>query len=372
MPILVVSKDSSMYQRNVLIDALRKCFNRDRISMYYHGDFDDTFTDKLISLSEYDIAKKAKRRMAFLISESFQNIVRHGNSSLTGTADNLFGIRGIGAYLHIFSSNLVDENTKNFLGDKLSEINVLDKDQIKAYYKQALEESSFSDKGGAGLGLIEMARKSLNPIQTSFVPMGNGVYSYNMQVDLLVEDVPEEEISDDLLNIEENTALHELIIKENIVFLLKGNFSDDLVSPMLSVLEQNTNAKNDSVGFLIYHSAVELMQNITRHARLVNEKKEGIFFLTSTEKGYYLCTGNHIEGNGEAVMAHIDRLNTMDKAALNELYRSQLKASLKDESDHAGVGLIDIRRITMSPLEAKVGTDANGNYLVVGIEIPVA
>ena len=55
-----------------LIYLLRKCFEKDRICIYYHGDFDDIFTDKLITLAKYDVTKKARKRMAFLMSESFQ------------------------------------------------------------------------------------------------------------------------------------------------------------------------------------------------------------------------------------------------------------------------------------------------------------
>src|ERR1043166_1903135 len=106
-----------------LIALLRKCFSDDRISMFYRGTFDDSFTDKLISLAEYDVDKKAKKRIAFLISESFQNIVRHGNEELKSDTSSLFGIRAIDPFLHIFSSNVVDAKDHAFLEEKLAAIN---------------------------------------------------------------------------------------------------------------------------------------------------------------------------------------------------------------------------------------------------------
>ena len=45
-----------------LIDLLRKCFSQDKISMNYHGVFDDVFTEQLISLVESDFEKKAKKK----------------------------------------------------------------------------------------------------------------------------------------------------------------------------------------------------------------------------------------------------------------------------------------------------------------------
>ena len=114
-----------------LISLLRKYFADDRVCMYYHGSFDDKFTDKLITLAEYDVTKKAKRRMAFLMSESFQNIVRHTDETSGKPNNSLFGIRGIDPYLHIFSSNLVNKDEKAFLEKNLKYLNKLDKKQIK-------------------------------------------------------------------------------------------------------------------------------------------------------------------------------------------------------------------------------------------------
>ncbi len=98
-----------------LIGLLRKCFVEDRICMFYRGNFDDTFTDKLISLADYEVEKKAKKRISFLISESFQNIIRHGIDQLSDRNGNLFGIRAVSPFLDIFSSNLISDITGKVL-----------------------------------------------------------------------------------------------------------------------------------------------------------------------------------------------------------------------------------------------------------------
>jgi hypothetical protein len=40
---------------------LRKCFDADKICIFYRGNFDDIFTDKLVSLADLDVDKKAKK-----------------------------------------------------------------------------------------------------------------------------------------------------------------------------------------------------------------------------------------------------------------------------------------------------------------------
>ncbi|HIA36863.1 MAG TPA: hypothetical protein EYN89_09100 [Flavobacteriales bacterium] len=353
-----------------VISLLRKYFENDRISMYYHGEFDDTFTDKLISLAEYDVTKKAQRRMSFLMAESFQNIVRHGDETLDSKITSLFGIRGVDPYLHIFSSNPVKEDAKLFLEDKLSVINTLNKDQIKEYYTKALNEGSFSQKGGAGLGLIEMAKKSQRPIQTCFKLIDEDVFAFGMQIDLLVDyDAdPEEQIEP--IGIQENTNLHDLILENKIVFLYKGGFNNDIISPMLNILEHNTDSHDSTAEFKAFHTAVELMQNVSRHGKKKDGVSNGIFSLAKTKAGYYLCTGNMIDNTGEELQNYVEMLNGLGKNNLDELYRKGLKKSVKIVGDFAGVGLIDLRRTLMTPLDIKIVKDAICTYLLIGIKIP--
>lgn len=350
-----------------LISLLRKCFVDDKISMYYHGNFDDTFTHQLISLADYDIGKQAKKRVAFLMSESFQNIVRHGDDQIGEGNASLFGIRGNEHYFHIFSSNLVNESNKIFLEDKLNFINGKDSDELKEIYTKILSEGTLSEKSGAGLGLVEMARKSGSPIQTDFKKVSNDLFAFNMQIDYLIDDYAKE--SKDSLDIQENIALYDVILEHNIIFLYNGDFSEEVISPMLNLLQDNTITQNDSAGFKIYHAAVELVQNVFRHVELKENKKEGIFSLNKTANGFYLCAGNFINTKGEEIIDFVNKLNAMNKLELDALYRTQLKASILNTGNSAGVGLIDLRRSLMTPIDIKIGDDTFGNYLIIGIEI---
>lgn len=353
-----------------LISLLRKCFLNDKISMYYHGSFDDTFTHKLISIADYDIGKQAKRRVAFLMSESFQNIVRHGDDQISKGNASLFGIRGIEHFMHIFSSNLVNTQDKSFLENRLNFINNQNPEQLKELYTRVLDEGILGKKGGAGLGLIEIARKSTSPIQIEFKKLAGDLFTFNMQIDLLIDE-QSKQAAEDSLSIQENIALYDIVLEHNIIFLYKGDFGDEIITPMLNILQDNTTSKrNDSAGFKIYHTAVELMQNVSKHTAIRENKKEGIFALNKTKKGYYLCTGNYIDNNGDKLIAFVNTLNSMSKADLDILYRSELKTSTLHSDSNAGVGLIDLRRSLMTSYDIKIGNDKNGNYLIIGIEVP--
>jgi hypothetical protein len=352
-----------------LISSLRKCFVEDKICMFYRGNFDDTFTDKLISLVDYDVEKKAKKRISFLMSESFQNIIRHGNDELSCQNENLFGIRALMPFLEIFSSNLINKKDKIFLEEKLNVINKLDKDQLKEYYTKVLNEGTLSRKGGAGLGLIEMAKKSQKPIQVEFKKLEDDIFVFNMQIDLIVDDQASADLLDNPMAIEENASMYDLMADNNMIFFYKGEFSDETISPMLNILEGNTTNSNNSIGYKIYHAAVELMQNVVRHNN-TTVLKEGIFAINEGENGCYLCTGNYITDQGNDFEKLVNQINAMNKEELDALYRKQLKASVMHANNNAGVGLIDLRRTFMTPIQFKLVEDRIGNYLTIGIEIP--
>jgi len=53
----------------------------------------------------------------------------------------------------------------------LEEINSLDKEGLKQLYKKQMREGRLSDKGGAGLGFIDIARKTGNKLEYHFLPI---------------------------------------------------------------------------------------------------------------------------------------------------------------------------------------------------------
>ncbi len=147
--------------------------------------FSDSFSEHIVALAEHDNHKTVKKRLSFLMIEVFQNIVRHGGQE--EKSNDFFGVRSIEDSLNIFSSNRINKKAHEFLSSKLKELNKLNADQLKTLYKEILQSGQFSNKGGAGLGLIDMARKSGNPIQHNFEPLENDDFQFNYQLDLSSE-----------------------------------------------------------------------------------------------------------------------------------------------------------------------------------------
>ena len=50
----------------------------------------------------------------------------------------------------------------------IDNINLLNQDELKQFHKQKMRETAISDKGAAGLGFIDIARKTRNPLEYHF------------------------------------------------------------------------------------------------------------------------------------------------------------------------------------------------------------
>jgi hypothetical protein len=69
----------------------------------------------------------------------------------------------------IASGNPLKNHEIGKVKSKLDQVNELDKDGLKQLYKEIIKNTSISEKGGAGLGFVDMARKSGRKLEYDFV-----------------------------------------------------------------------------------------------------------------------------------------------------------------------------------------------------------
>ena len=148
-------------------------FNLDHITdpadvlLIYKGKFTPQTTKSVLHLAERNIDSlpedpTIKRKVFNVLVECLQNVVKHGEN-LENPASDQVPILMIGRepeqYL-ILSGNTMLVNCVEELKSKIDKINNLDKNGLKKLYKKIMRNNAVSEKGGAGLGLVDMARKS--------------------------------------------------------------------------------------------------------------------------------------------------------------------------------------------------------------------
>lgn len=112
------------------------------------------------------------------MTESIQNIGHHSrknNESVSNT--DLIMVVSKKNFYKIITGNLIESNEVDALSKQLEEINKMNKEELRDYYKKVMSTEGFSDKGTAGLGFIDMARKTGQKLKYRFTQMDD-TYSY--------------------------------------------------------------------------------------------------------------------------------------------------------------------------------------------------
>ncbi|HRW62326.1 MAG TPA: SiaB family protein kinase [Bacteroidales bacterium] len=333
--------------------------HEDNLCLLYNGRFSDEITNKLIELSEYNInnidaLSKMKKKASFLMAECFQNIIRHGESTDKQEEkvvnEGFFLTKNWQGIYYITSGNLIDNKKIENLERQLQKVNSLDKEELKVLYREVLENQEISDKGGAGLGLIEMARKSGQKLEYKFEDFNSQYSLFYNQILLKAEN---EECSDDCpFKLSEAIGYHQKMVEEKILVIHKGDFSQDAIFPVLKIIEENLRKQHhDSASKKkIFHIMVELLQNISHHCIKEENKREGIFLIGKTDDYFVINTGNHIENSEvEKFRKQLEYLNNLNGKELKELYLSKLRER-NSHNDGVGIGLVDIARRLISPI----------------------
>jgi len=333
--------------------------NEDDLTLAYTGIFEDSMTNRIIDLSEaylesHEQMGKLKRKASFLVAECFQNVVRHGSKETDTTFFSVgtesFIIRFKKNSCFIASENAIPNEQIEGLKSKLEEVNKYEKDELKAIYKQILEDGELSDKGGAGLGLIEMARKTGNKLHFSFKPLDDSSSVFYLM--LVLEPVSEEDQSsnhDPILG-EIEGFIKQLRMANQFLFF-KGEFEQDIILPMIQMIEKNLESQFDhhSTKMKMYHAAVEIMQNIGHHSLLKDGKHTGILTVGKAEEGYVLYATNPVDQESKSQLEQmLADLKERDAEELNQKYRQKLRTTMKSDERSAGLGFIDLARISKS------------------------
>ena len=327
----------------------------DNFSIWYQGKFDDAFTAVIIDLSEFNVIneedlKRSRKKISFLLAESFQNVVRHGDVEATSEDEaSMFGVRQRGKVLMIYSSNVVDEPTKVLLETSLNKVNALDPEELRAYYKDVFLNGEVSDKGGAGLGLIEMARKSDHTLQFNFKERENGKFHFRLQLNIGSKIAEPEEVAS--MKIEDSIDFHEQLKLNKTLFLFKGDFSRATVRPLMNIIEGNQDKAKEFENKRVFHVGIEFMQNICDHCIEHGGSQNGVFAMAIEGDRHFFYAANPVTAEQKlGIGSLLHELNGMNKSELDNKFKETLKASLGSDSNNAGIGLIDVARIVKEPL----------------------
>ena len=160
--------------------------------LVYQGDFTQESTKSILSMAERNLDSSGedssiKRKVFNVMVEALQNIVKHSDELVEGQTRNHSAIFLIGKEANrysIMSGNPVRKVNVPKLQKTLDHINGLDKDGLKELYKEIIKNTTISEKGGAGLGFVAMARKSGGKLEFEFPEMNTEYCFFCLKVNV--------------------------------------------------------------------------------------------------------------------------------------------------------------------------------------------
>jgi hypothetical protein len=344
-----------------LTKRIRDKMMKERLMFVYRGVVTNENSVPLLMLLEKEMENSefgflGRKRLFMFVLESLQNVSRHSDQNQYADMSLVVYSKKDNGYT-VTTGNVLPSANIIDLKSKLDEINNLQTDEIRNVYRQMLSNAQFSDKGGAGLGLIEMAKKTGNKLDYDFVQLdeefsyfilSKTVNSVGVGMHFGEKEQP--------FNGKVISQLERLMAENNVYLIWSGHISTDVEKEVLTFTETKL-AEEDvelTLRRRIFSVLVEILENVAKYSPgREPEEKFGmpVAMIRLEDDVYTLTTGNLILNEKvEDLKRKLDTINKYDKVGLKELFRKSLSGQTINSNSTGNMGLIDMARKSGSKL----------------------
>jgi CRISPR/Cas system CSM-associated protein Csm4 (group 5 of RAMP superfamily) len=153
----------------------------------HFGDFTPNRNEHILeAISCTDINKKDLRqttkRVVTVLVEMLQNISIHGERGENGLMNAYCVVAKGNDYFRLCSGNMLNVASAKSLMRRLELLTEFDKEDLRTKIRQRLSDEGLSDKGGAGLGLLTIAKKAEKGWSYRFDLMENEMVYFQLNV----------------------------------------------------------------------------------------------------------------------------------------------------------------------------------------------
>ena len=309
---------------------------------YYHGNYSEGPTSFITQILENNIIKSNNasqlRKFLFILVEAVQNVEKYGTS--TDRSKDISLAWSDGHFYYILTQNLVSKSAEKVLKERFESLLNKTIEELNNDYLQQLEIGERTEKG-AGLGLIEIVRKTNSRVQYQFLEHDNECSIYKLCVALPV-DKRSDSSEIDLQSVQKfGDELQDHFERNKSTLFYSGDFSNVFLKTQLQMLSiMKGQAKN--LDKKTHHVLIELIQNINRHGYRSNDKINAKLLIEWLKEGISITTINDIDiFNVELLKDKVDKLQHSTNTELQKMSQEQLA----DMSENNGLGLLDIANL---------------------------
>ncbi|HNT41010.1 MAG TPA: SiaB family protein kinase, partial [Tenuifilaceae bacterium] len=131
-----------------------------------------------------------RKRVFHIMIECLQNITKHSDDydeKERQIGNGLFVVGREKDSFFIVTGNLIRNDKMAPLEERLISLNNASPTELKSLFLQQMIGGELTEKGGAGLGLIDIARKSKRKLYYHFVPYENNRHFFILAVTIPIE-----------------------------------------------------------------------------------------------------------------------------------------------------------------------------------------
>jgi len=173
------------------IFSIYQAMDNSGIILSFKGDITSELLTSVLQIMEnrldsFQEEPKIKKKVYHILVECLQNLYHHMDeipSYINGKDRSaIFMIGKTDQGYSIITGNYILSENVSGLKKRIDEINALTKEELKEYYKQILANGEMSLKGGGGLGIIDIARKSGEKLEYEFLSLSNNVSFFILKI----------------------------------------------------------------------------------------------------------------------------------------------------------------------------------------------
>jgi hypothetical protein len=325
----LMENNAEIYDYKKQIDLayeMTKSVDDDYIEYVYRGNFSDKITENILNLTDAKFVNdedvyNSRKRVSYLLIESLQNVIRHHDIADEKDIYNesLFVIQKTRDSIYITTANVIKNENIPALEQYLTKIRSLSPEDLKKEYHKILLNDVVSDKGGGGLGIVTMARRTDGRINFSFKKINGDHSYYYFQIRLILIDDFDPNPQSELISLKRISKFHSLLNRENILLNFNGSFAFENLESILPIIELHTIGGKD-VKQRVFDLTVKMLRNIITYADEFehddSESKKnsrGVYLLSKKGGKLLLTAGNIILNNKSLILGNkINLINQTD------------------------------------------------------------
>ena len=162
------------------------------VVLAFNGEFDMPLINAIISsvkekMTTVETHLPTQKKVYNIMVECLENIFRHSEILAEGNTSNLppgavFFLHKKDEHYLLTTGNYIQNSKVESMKSTIDSINACSTDQLKQLYRQVVTNGTFSEKGGAGLGMLDIALKSDSRLYYNFNQVNDNQSFYLFQV----------------------------------------------------------------------------------------------------------------------------------------------------------------------------------------------